>query len=585
MRASDLIWGILLLLPASAGALDEGQDVSTRRTPEQMVAQAALLEQQAEQLERVGTPSTMAFAGTLRDQARQLRAMAGEKAVPPKKPPAKPVKPAVKPPTKAPAPVKEAEPATPSKEGAPVKKLPDKEDLGFLAQLRAELTEYPENAQQGYKVFAVKCAKCHSLTKSFQAQVPNDDWEPCIRKMAKMQGANISPKAVKQITVFMNFWQKRVREGGVNAPPPPPGQEGQPSESVAGGDKFPQVGYSGCAFISATQLASDRHARDTMREEGLMAEFVFTTNATLTDRMTVNATLCYSCHALELDHVYAEYDLSESFRLRAGRFAVPFGAVSQRYLPQIRESTSLPLPYAMGRMPRDREFNQGVLPMPITDNGAMLTGAVYPTESMQLDASAYLVTGMKGTDVDLDFISTRDYEDNNGEPAAGLRFTATWDYLSLGASFMRGNYDAEGDLAYRVYGLDFFYKLGEFNLRAEFVRREQDFFIGGPDTSKDAFIKEGYFIQLDGPFPLIEGVRFFLLQDGLSMRDILLSPSGPTPVPSPDTTDNANAISRFAAGLEFSPYEKFVVKGSVEYWYFSDYDETWVFNLGVSFSL
>lgn len=440
---------------------------------------------------------------------------------------------------------------------------------GWREALEREANAYPPERQDEYRLFESRCAKCHDLHRALSAEGAAD-WAPVTRKMARKQGSGISPEEARRIADFLNFRARRGEKPEAAVPP--------------AAEKFPQWRAGGSFFTDANVLLADRHSRDTSPEEGIAGEFTLHGDVALSSRLSATVGLCYGCHGIHLDRAYGEFALSDSFRIRAGRFPVPLGAASQRYLPSNRESPSKPLPFIMGFMPRAAEFNQGVLPAPLADTGTAVSGEFWPATGLQVGAEVYAVRGLKGTAVDPDYIETRDLPDNNGEPAGGARLTATAGAVSLGASFYAGAYDDEGDLDTWVAGGDLRVSLGDFTLRAEYLYRDTDYFTAGPGSPVDAYTREGYYAQIDGPLPLLDGLRFFLLQDGLSVRDIFLGPSGPTPVASSLTTDDRNRISRSVAGLEFAPARGFTLKGSAERWNFSDFDDTWVFHLAAVFT-
>ena len=101
----------------------------------------------------------------------------------------------------------------------------------------------------------------------------------------------------------------------------------------------------------------------------------------------------------------------------------------------------------------------------------------------------------------------------------------------------------------------------------------------GPPVSD--FKKDGYSLELEFPIPIISGLRAFLVQDGMSVRDIYLSAGGPTPTVGLLTTDDRNYVVRGVAGLEYAASRGFLIRGSAERWNFSDYENAWVYHLGV----
>jgi hypothetical protein len=359
--------------------------------------------------------------------------------------------------------------------------------------------------------------------------------------------------------------------------PPAPPEAARPPE-----EQFPRWSVHGVFSTDFNALVSDRHARDTMPEEGVAGEYVLGASLHLDRRLTVSARSCFSCHGFELQSAFADYEVLDGVTLRAGRFPLPFGSMSARFLPHQLESTSKPLPYIMGFMPRGREFNQGILPAPAVDNGAGAMANLWLAEGIQLGLEAAVTRGFKGVDTDLDFELSRDFEDNNGEPAGAGRVTLTLGPLVLGASAAGGRYDPDAELAYRLVGADLHLRpFPGWNLRLEGAWRETDF--RDPAGDRDASRRRSYAAQIDGE--IAPQWRVFLLHDALHVEELFLTSAGPQPVPAPGSSDSENVVTRIAAGAVFAARPGVLLKTSAEFWNFSDFDDTWVFHatLVVSF--
>lgn len=360
--------------------------------------------------------------------------------------------------------------------------------------------------------------------------------------------------------------------------PAPPAAEAAQREE----EKFPRWSVHGVFSTDFNALVSDRHSRDTMAEEGVAGEYVLGASLHLDRRLTVSARSCFGCHGFELQSAVADYEVFEGVTLRAGRFPLPFGSMSVRFLPHQLESTSKPLPYIMGFMPRGREFNQGILPVPAVDNGAGATANLWLADGIQLGLEAAVTRGFKGVNPDLDFELSRDFEDNNGEPAGAGRISLSAGPLALGLSAAGGRYDPDADLAYRLAGADFHLRpLPGWNLRLEGAWRETDF--RDPAGDRDASRRWSYAVQIDGEID--PRWRVFVLHDALRVDGLFLTSAGPQPVPAPGSSDSENVVTRIASGVVFAARPGVLLKTSAEFWNFSDFDDTWVFHatLVVSF--
>ncbi len=359
-------------------------------------------------------------------------------------------------------------------------------------------------------------------------------------------------------------WGAVVAVAQEQRPPPP-----KPVE-----DSYPRWNVNGVFSTDFSALIADNGSRATMPEEGVTGEYALGGTLHAAKELRVSVRACVGCHGFELQSAYGELDLSGGLSARAGRIAVPFGGLSQRTSPAQVESGSKPLPYIMGWMPREREFNLGIVPAPTVDNGAAVSGNAWVTDSIQLGFEAALVRGLKGGTVDLDFGLTRDFEDSNGEPAGAARATVTWGALTAGGSAMYGRYDPEGELAYAMLGADLQVHIGAWNVRLEGVWRETEFLESASDEDKS--LRVAYVAQVD--VELHPQWRAFALNDGLRVSGVFLGPAGPSPVPVFGGTDDLNSIVRTATGLVFSVRPGVLLKGSAEYWNFSDFDDTWVFH-------
>ena len=74
---------------------------------------------------------------------------------------------------------------------------------------KIDVSKYPEDMKAGYKVFAVKCGKCHSLARPINCEFAlEDEWERYIKRMMRKAGTLISPDEGKQIFEFVVYDSK-----------------------------------------------------------------------------------------------------------------------------------------------------------------------------------------------------------------------------------------------------------------------------------------------------------------------------------------------------------------------------------------
>jgi hypothetical protein len=283
-----------------------------------------------------------------------------------------------------------------------------------------------------------------------------------------------------------------------------------------------------------------------------------------------------------MQNAYVDWEINPTWTFRAGRIPVPFGGFSRRTSPSHVESATKPLPYIMGGMVQQERFNMGIVPTPFIDNGAGMTGTFWVSKSAKVSVETAVVRGLKGFSADIDFETTRDFADNNGEPAVAARVLFTADPVTTGASVAWGRYDVESDLDYVMGSVELQIRFGDWSLRLEGIVRETDYFTPdafSPGRDLETSRRSAYIVQVDGP--VAEGWRAFVLHDYMRVEDIFLSPGGPIAVSSPLTTDDSNSILRVAGGVVYSLRAGFQIKGSVEYWDPSDFERAIVLHLGV----
>lgn len=74
---------------------------------------------------------------------------------------------------------------------------------------KINVSKYPAEVQKAYKVFATKCAKCHTLARAVNCEFALDDeWERYVKRMMRKAGTFISPDEGKQIFEFVTYDSK-----------------------------------------------------------------------------------------------------------------------------------------------------------------------------------------------------------------------------------------------------------------------------------------------------------------------------------------------------------------------------------------
>jgi hypothetical protein len=92
---------------------------------------------------------------------------------------------------------------------------------------KIDVSKYPKDMQDRYKVFSVKCVKCHKLSRPVNCEFALDDeWERYIKRMMRKAGTFISEDDGKKIYEFLvydskirkkDLYEKKLKEskGGI----------------------------------------------------------------------------------------------------------------------------------------------------------------------------------------------------------------------------------------------------------------------------------------------------------------------------------------------------------------------------------
>lgn len=349
-----------------------------------------------------------------------------------------------------------------------------------------------------------------------------------------------------------------------------------PSRALAVERTFGASGQLDYFFVPTEKGASAR----AIGFDGFTPEIAAKVAADLSEHLSANVKVCYGCHGLEVDMAHLDYRVRDELSFRAGRFSPSFGAYNLRHDPANHGLSDKPLPYDMGRMLRMRSWNFGVLPSPFPDQGVEVSGTHWFGESAQLDYAAYAVSGFRAASpaMDLDFVQSRTpgvyYVDNNSRPTVGGRTALTLKLapdsdLTFGASGMYGTFDPTNSLSYAIVGADVSLRIGQTNVRAEYLLRRQDFDVGDPTRFKyalaaqrsDFFVKHGAYVELEQPL----GPRVTLLGrvDGLFRVGNVEAGS---------ELSQRSSVGRATLGSIFTIERSLRLKASVEGYDFSDGD-------------
>ncbi len=88
--------------------------------------------------------------------------------------------------------------------------LADEQKKDFAADKgpdHLDVSGYPAEIQDSYKVFAAKCSKCHTLARPINTDMTAEAWKMYVKRMANKPDSGISPDQGKTIYRFLKFYQ------------------------------------------------------------------------------------------------------------------------------------------------------------------------------------------------------------------------------------------------------------------------------------------------------------------------------------------------------------------------------------------
>lgn len=370
---------------------------------------------------------------------------------------------------------------------------------------------------------------------------------------------------------------------------PLPSSESEP-ESEPFTPFEPAVNFAGSVQLDYLAVPTDSFARGFVFD-GFTTELSMKLSADVSEHISVQVKTCYGCHGFEIGAAYVDFRPTDSLIIRAGRFTPAFGDFPVRHDPANHLTSDKPLPYDMGRMIRLREWNMSVLPAPYVDSGAQVTWAPALSESSELEVSAYVIGGLRGSAdaTDVDFIQSRSgefyYVDNNSSPTVGgriaLRLLADQVLIAAGVSAMYGTYDPDNELDALLLGADLTLRSKRWAFRAEYLLRRTKMALGddpaslfryGPradGTYDPYFLKEGAYAELSFPLGTLEGVA----------RADMLRRRGNVAQSSALRSDSI--LVRYTLGTNVPLVRDWRIKISAELYDFSDFDDEVGLHLGV----
>lgn len=331
---------------------------------------------------------------------------------------------------------------------------------------------------------------------------------------------------------------------------------------------------SGSAVLDYKSILDAPEDEPVLTKLGAVAEWSLKMNVDVSERVSASGRLCSACHGITINHAFAEVRLAPLANINAGRIEVPFGDFYLRQDPASDVFLSKPLPYAMGHMLRyqsDR-FNLGVVPMPYVDEGAVLFGDVWIRDIWQIWYGVWGVNGFQsGTPRDFTFkdqLSDSGFSDNNDETSWGGRVAVARGAYTVGASFLRGDYDPKGKYDYTVFGFDASAWIRGVQLRGEYVARENHVYLLG-SGARGILRKKGFYLQAESP--VVRHAQLVGRLDGLLRQGASLATDN----------DSSSGIIRWTAGINLVPSIDYSLRFQFERWRFTDFVDTSVLRFGL----
>ena len=74
---------------------------------------------------------------------------------------------------------------------------------------KIDVSKYPADMQAGYKLFATRCSKCHTIARAINCEFAlEDEWERYVKRMMRKPGSGISASDGQKIYEFLAFDSK-----------------------------------------------------------------------------------------------------------------------------------------------------------------------------------------------------------------------------------------------------------------------------------------------------------------------------------------------------------------------------------------
>ena len=68
---------------------------------------------------------------------------------------------------------------------------------------KIDVSAYPAPMQAAYKLFSIKCSKCHTIARPINTMMKRDEWERYVKRMMHKPNSGINDNQGKQIFAFL----------------------------------------------------------------------------------------------------------------------------------------------------------------------------------------------------------------------------------------------------------------------------------------------------------------------------------------------------------------------------------------------
>ena len=68
-----------------------------------------------------------------------------------------------------------------------------------------DVSTYPPEMQENYKLFERKCSRCHTLARPINSEFTGETWRRYVYKMMRKPGSGLTPKTAEPIIQFLIY--------------------------------------------------------------------------------------------------------------------------------------------------------------------------------------------------------------------------------------------------------------------------------------------------------------------------------------------------------------------------------------------